>query len=145
MNERALRTIFPGVRAGIKTFLIITSLSGSARVAKLRSSMNHEEIDSRSLAFGRAIASRLATEPQLIDRARATAVRWMATAAPAVRPALQEWIAALSGPVDFVVHLLTASDQRAVRLRQSNPFAGVLSASERNSILRQFRHDARSA
>jgi hypothetical protein len=105
--------------------------------------MNHQEIDSRSLAFGRVIASRLRSEPELTQRARATAARWLATSSPSVRPAIQEWISALNGSLDGVIQLLTGTDERATRLRQSNPFAGVLSPSERNSILRQFRkHDA---
>jgi hypothetical protein len=108
--------------------------------------MNHQQIDARSIAFGRAIAARLMAEPQLVDRARATAERWLSTSSPAVRPVLQEWIAALDQPVEAVIQLLTGDDERASRLRQSNPFAGVLSASERTSILRQFEsHDAKSA
>jgi hypothetical protein len=60
-----------------------------------------------------------------------------------VRPALQEWSAALDGPIQGVISLLTDRDERSVRLRQSNPFAGVLSSAERNAIIRQFHsHDA---
>jgi len=34
--------------------------------------------------------------------------------------------------------LLTGTDERAIRLRQSNPFAGLLSQLERNEILLRF-------
>jgi hypothetical protein len=104
---------------------------------------DHRLIDERSLAFGRAIAERLRQRPELVDRARATLQRWLSTSAASVRPALEEWQVALSGPVDGVIALLTGTDERAVRLRQSNPFAGVLSQSERNRILKQFEaHDS---
>src|SRR4051794_16065007 len=103
----------------------------------------HHGIDERSLAFGRAVAARVAGRPELIARARATAVRWLATCSPRSRHALREWLAVLDGPPEGVVAVLTGGDERAVRLRQSNPFAGVLPADERAAILRQFRqpHD----
>jgi hypothetical protein len=100
---------------------------------------NHELIDQRSIAFGRAIAARIAADPDVITHARITLARWLTTCAPQVRPGLLEWQAALEGPVDGVVTLLTSPDERATRLRQSNPFAGVLSNQERNAIIRQFR------
>ena len=106
---------------------------------------DHHHIDERSLAFGHAIAAKLRSEPEIVDRGRATLARWMTTCAPSVRPALQEWCVALDGPVDAVIAILTSADERAIRLRQSNPFAGVLSQGERNRILRQFEaHDARA-
>jgi len=98
----------------------------------------HEMIDRRSLAFGRAIAARIAADPGAIVRARATLSRWMTTSSPGVRATLLEWQGVLDGPVDGVVALLTSPDERATRLRQSNPFTGVLSNQERNAILRQF-------
>jgi hypothetical protein len=52
-----------------------------------------------------------------------------------------EWMDALNGPSDAVLQLLTSRDERAMRLRQSNPFAGVLSPQERNAILRKFEKD----
>jgi len=107
---------------------------------------DHRLIDDRSLEFGRAVAARLAAQPELIARARATVTRWLTTCSPHVRPALQEWLAALNGPTEGVMAVLTGRDERAVRLRQSNPFAGVLSQSERNAILRRFEsYDAATA
>jgi hypothetical protein len=107
---------------------------------------SHRLIDARSQAFGRAIAARLASEPELIGRARATLVRWLATCSPRAWATLQEWLVVLDGPADGIVALLTGDDERAVRLRQSNPFAGVLSQQERTAILRQFEsYDAASA
>lgn len=103
---------------------------------------DHRRIDERSLAFGRAIAARLPGRPELLARARATAARWMTAGSPRANPDLQAWLVALDGPVEGVIALLTSSDERAVRLRQSNPFAGVLSRQERTEILKKFQaHD----
>lgn len=108
--------------------------------------MDHQRIDERSLAFGRAIAGRVTAHPELIAQARETVTRWLQTCSPGSRSTLREWLAALDGPVEGVLHLLTSRDERSTRLRQSNPFAGVLSQQERNAILRQFHaHDPTAA
>lgn len=108
--------------------------------------MDHRQVDERSLAFGRLIAERIAEHPELIAQARATATRWLQTGSACSAPALQEWMAALNGPAEGVLHLLTGRDERSTRLRQSNPFAGVLSPQERNAILRRFHsHDPAKA
>ena len=98
--------------------------------------MDHQRVDERSLAFGRLIAERLIADHTLVDRARATAHRWMLTCSPGVRITLDEWLATLNGPPAGVLELLTAGDERATRLRQSNPFAGVLTTAERNDMIR---------
>lgn len=104
---------------------------------------DHHLIDARSLAFGREIAAMLARRPSLVETAKANLARWMKTGAPGSLPALQEWADALDGPIEGVVALLTDNDERATRLRQSNPFAGVLPPAVRNRIIREFQaHDA---
>jgi len=106
----------------------------------------HRLIDERSLAFGKVIAERVARQPELIARARATTVRWLETCSAGSRSTLEEWLMALNGPSEGVIALLTGSDERAARLRQSSPFAGVLTPQERTAIVRQFAsHDAAPA
>ena len=106
----------------------------------------HTAIDQRSLALGQAVAARLRDDPSLIQRGQGTLSRWLKTCSPRVRPALQEWEAVLQNPVSHVMEVLTATDERSVRLRQSNPFAGVLSSRERTTILKEFAvYDAASA
>jgi hypothetical protein len=109
--------------------------------------MDHRLIDQRSLAFGRAIADKLVEHPEVYTtQAKSTIARWLTNCSPRLRPVLQEWQSVLSGPVDGVIALLTGTDERSTRLRQSNPFAGALSNHERNTIIRQFEsYDAKSA
>jgi hypothetical protein len=110
--------------------------------ARFRGQMpGHQQIDRRSLAFGHAIAERLKSHPEFITRARVTLARWLTTVSPRVSPALLEWSQILEGPLDGVLEILTSTGERATRLRQSNPFAGVLPASERNAILRRFQDE----
>lgn len=103
----------------------------------------HQAIDQRSLALARAVARRLDDDPTLIAKARATIRKWLADASPRVRPVLIEWENLLEGPLATVQEVLTAESENAVRLRQSNPFAGVLSPRERMTIL--WEHEAYEA
>lgn len=99
---------------------------------------DHRQIDARSLEFGRAIADKLAERPELIITAKDTVVRWMRTCSPRAIAALKEWETILNGPMTDILKALTSLDERSVRLRQSNPFAGALTQQERNKIIRQF-------
>jgi hypothetical protein len=96
---------------------------------------SHEEIDLRSLAMDRLIAQKLRADPQLIDRAKTTLLRWKETAAPAVQPTLAEWDSILDQPLPSVLVVLEGTDERSVRLRQSSPFCGILTRAERTRIL----------
>lgn len=101
---------------------------------------DHRLIDERSLAFDRLTAAKITTNPALVERARATLHRWLATASPRARPAMLEWQTVLDGPREELLALLVATDERARRLRQSSPFAGVLSTAERTAVLQEFQH-----
>jgi len=100
---------------------------------------DHRLIDQRSLAFHRVVAEKLRTQPALLERAKANLQRWEAGASPRVRPALSEWRSLLDGPFQELLALVTTDEPRATRLRQSSPFAGLLTASERFAILREFQ------
>jgi hypothetical protein len=94
---------------------------------------SHQWIDDRSLALHAAVAAKLEAQPELLDVARQNLRRWLS-----MRPAaaLREWQAILDrAPLPEVVELLRAQSADAARLRQSSPFAGVLSQTERQSIL----------
>ncbi len=105
----------------------------------VRATHELERDQQRSLAFDRLTATKLAENPALLDRARASLRRWMATASPRVRPALLEWQQLLDGPSAELMAALTGTDERATRLRQSSPFAGLLSVAERTAIIREFQ------
>lgn len=100
---------------------------------------SHEWIDRRSLALHEAVAKRLEASPELLSVARSNLARWLAHTPAA---ALREWQTLLDeGSVDQIVGLLRSDDETARRMRQSSPFAGVLTAGERLAILQHY--DAR--
>jgi len=97
---------------------------------------SHEWIDERSLALHEAVAARLEAEPQLLQVARANLERWLA-ASPAAP--LREWEQLLDTlPFTQLLRLLRSRDAEAARLRQSSPFAGLLTPAERQAILSRY-------
>ncbi len=88
-----------------------------------------------------AVAAKLEADPNLLDIARENLRRWLRDH-PA--PALREWQQVLERlPLSDVLALLRSPSDDAVRLRQSSPFAGILTPSERRSIF--TRHEPRRA
>ncbi len=51
---------------------------------------------------------------------------------------MDEWQAILDGPHEGVVACLRERSERATRLRQSSPFAGLLTQRERRAIYESF-------
>ncbi|MBI4657931.1 MAG: hypothetical protein HY735_03620 [Verrucomicrobia bacterium] len=97
---------------------------------------SHEWIDQRSLALHDAVAKKLAEHPELLEVARRNLRRWLAQNR---QPALLEWQHLLDTlPFNDLLALLRSTDERARRLRQSSPFAGVLTPQERLAILERY-------
>ena len=102
-------------------------------------SRSHEWIDQRSLAMGRAIAGKVRAQPALFQIAKDILKRWIQQRQPDVPIVLQEWQEILTQwSVEKILDLLTSDDENARRLRQSSPFAGVLSQEERRSIFDEY-------
>lgn len=102
---------------------------------------SHAWIDRRSLALHEAVAAKIEARPELLDVARANLTRWIARSP---HGALLEWQRLLDGmPLAQLLALLRADCETSARLRQSSPFAGLLTADERRAILE--RHDPRRA
>lgn len=97
---------------------------------------SHKWIDERSLALHQAVAAKLEAHPQLLDVARQNVDRWLLHNTAA---ALREWRRILdSTPLSDVVALLRSSSEEATRLRQSSPFAGLLTTNERRAIMAAY-------
>ena len=103
----------------------------------------HEWVDRRSLALARAVADKLKAAPELLDVARGNLARWLSASGDAPLPAHLEWQQILqTQPVGKIVELLQADTEEARRLRQSSPFAGLLSPQERWRILEDYEAQA---
>jgi hypothetical protein len=100
---------------------------------------SHRLLDARSLAMHALIARKIDRDPTLLRIARDNLARWERQRGDAAPAWLAEWREILKQPWPQIAALLTEQSENAIRLRQSTPFAGVLSEGERRRIYAAFR------
>lgn len=100
---------------------------------------DHRILDARSLAMHCKIAQKITRDPTLLDKARANLERWIVKSGDRQPPYLREWQQILERPWPEIAELITSMSEDATRLRSSSPFAGVLTASEREQVYEAFR------
>ena|SRR6185436_281399 len=98
----------------------------------------HQQIDQRSLAMAKAIVARIDADPSRagLTRARATCKRWWQQQPV---PAIREWLEILERPWEQIRAVLLDESEEGQRLRQSDPFCGILIPAERWEIYRAYR------
>ena len=105
----------------------------------LAGALTHRVLEARSLAMHCLAARKVARNPKLLKAVRRTLATWRARYACAVPRALDEWQLILGRPWPEIAAFMTDPGERATRLRQSTPFAGVLTARERERVYAAFR------
>ena len=99
----------------------------------------HRLLEARSLALHCLIARKITENPSLLGVARRNVDAWNRAAGKETPRYLLEWRRILERPWPRIAALITEQGENAARLRQSSPFAGVLSAAERKRIYDAFR------
>jgi len=100
---------------------------------------DHRVVEARSLALHALAARRIAAEPRLLERARATLKRWLERYGEQPPAALREWQDLLERPWQEVATKATELSEDAARLRQSSPLGTLLSPAERRRVYDAFR------
>lgn len=96
-----------------------------------RPSEPHRTAELRGLAYHRAVAPLL--RRPLVEQAQRKLRRWRDDGR--IDPRLfQAWEVVLALPIEEIREAITADDERGRELRQSSPFAGLLSEPERRMI-----------
>jgi hypothetical protein len=85
------------------------------------------------------IAFKLGAEPGLVEVARKNLRRWRAAAGESRSHWMKEWDEILRQPCANIQAILVDPSERGAALRQSSPFAGILSVQERRRIYEAFR------
>jgi hypothetical protein len=86
------------------------------------------------------VAHKISHDPTLLKVAFRNLARWKARWKGGEAPAwFREWEALLKQPWQQVAARITEPNERGARLRQSSPFAGVLTSDERRRIHEAFR------
>lgn len=93
----------------------------------------HDWIDERNRALHTEIAHKVRCDPSLLRIALDNLNRWERLRGS--HPTDSEWRAMLDLPLDELLAFLTEDSERADRLRQSTPFAGVLTQEERMTVV----------
>jgi len=101
--------------------------------------LTHRVLEARSLAMHCLAAQKVERNPALLKDVRRRLAAWRSRYATQVPRALDEWKGILDRPWPEIAAFITDPGERAMRLRQSTPFAGVLSASERKRVYAAFR------
>lgn len=95
----------------------------------------HQRLSRRSLDFHRLIADRVRKQPALMEIAWANLAHWRRTS-PTRASYLAEWEGILARGMQHALSIATEQSENADRLRQSTPFAGLISPRERWEFLR---------
>lgn len=100
---------------------------------------SHRLLEARSLAMHALIARKIELNPTLLAIAHRNVERWSARRTDGSPPWLKEWQEVLKQPWQSVAALITEPSEHGARVRQSSPFAGVLTNEERWRIYEAFR------
>ena len=101
--------------------------------------LTHRVLEARSLAMHCLAAQKVERKPALLKVVRRTLAAWRSRYAAEMPRALDEWNAILKRSWPEIASFITDPGERATRLRQSTPFAGVLSERERERVYAAFR------
>jgi hypothetical protein len=98
----------------------------------------HRLAEERSIAYHQAIAERLASQPEVLEKARRRVQGWLEHSDTA-RFYARKWAEILAEDVLSIAAFLVDRSELAIELRQSSPFAGALRPQERWKIWRETR------
>jgi hypothetical protein len=103
----------------------------------------HDDIDKRSLTMARRIVDKIDDDParEGLDHARQVCARWLSKGNVPAR----EWMVILQRPWPEIREILLDDSEEGTRLRQSDPFCGILTPIERWEIYREAARAARVA
>jgi hypothetical protein len=121
--------------AGLK--LVRRWVSGEGQAAGRWS--DHRLLEARSLALHCLAAASIERRPELLEIARRNLANWRQAREGVLPAALEEWEEILSGQWPQIAAIMTAPTEEGARLRQSSPFAGVLSPAQRRRVYEAFR------
>ncbi len=109
------------------------------RLLPRQRSRGHRSAELQGLAYHRLVAERL--DERLVDGARRRLQRWRNDGRVDSRW-VDEWERVLEKPLERIKTAISADTPRARELRQTSPFAGVVSEHERRRLVRAVKERA---
>ncbi|WP_372029871.1 hypothetical protein [Pseudomonas kurunegalensis] len=93
----------------------------------------HELHDRYSLEAHRLVAKKLLADPGLLDVAKANLTK-IGAELPKSSVAVEEWSVILKCKVESICEFIVQDNDHLRELRQSSPFSGIISQSERDDL-----------
>ena len=134
--ERMRRLRAPRKSAGLKA--VVTWEPRASSVVRAPYSA-HRLLEARSLAMHALIAAKIMRDPKLLSKARDNIERWSVRFGKKPPRWIGEWRRILTLSYREITAIITEPSEEGARLRQSSPFAGVLTPEERRRIYEAFR------
>jgi len=104
---------------------------------------DHAFIDRRSLALHRLAVDKIRKDPSLFAIVQANLTRWRTIIDPRSLSYLDRWQALVDEGMDRCLAVAIEDSEFGRNMRQSTPFAGILSNKERFEFFREYgRHEA---
>jgi len=100
---------------------------------------DHRLLDARSLALHCKIAHKINRDQSLLKIPERNLRRWIQRTPDQIPQYIKEWQQILAQPWPDIAVFMTSITDKAIRLRQSSPFAGILDPLERKRIYETFR------
>ena len=100
--------------------------------------MSHRILDARSLAMHRLAVEKIRQEPQLMACVANNLSRWRCSVSTRSMPYIDAWQTLLDQGAEQVLRVAIEDSEYAAAMRQSTPFAGVLTPQERWKFLRAW-------
>jgi len=136
--DLCLRGLLPYVKVGVQRRVRRTDVE-----ALIESGLSRAQME--SLWLHRAIAGKVVANPPAVLAAAVANLRRLRALHPdgPEWEWLDRWDAVLDDGVEAVLDALTSSSEKAIELRNSSPFAGVLSEVERRIVLTAYAESRR--
>lgn len=106
--------------------------------------MNQQDHDKRSLAMHVYMANKIRENPSLFEVVKNNLERWALVMSNGSLYYLNRW-RDLASDMDKCLKTATEDSEDANSLRQSSPFAGVMTPKERSAFLREWRNAKRGS
>ena len=99
----------------------------------------HRLLEARSLAMHAVIAAKIMRDPDLLAKPRENIERWSRRFGKNPPRWIGQWQRVLTRSYREIAALITDPSEQGAQLRQSSPFAGMLTTEERRRIYEAFR------
>jgi hypothetical protein len=117
-----------------------SAMTAAERMRRLRERRKAAGLlEARSLAMHAVIARKIERDPTLLAIAHRNVERWRIRWKDAPPAWLEEWQEVLKQPWQHIAALITEPSENGARVRQSSPFAGILTNKERWRVYEAFR------